>query len=383
LRIGEVLSRFTEWRKGFDVYLVGGVVRDLLLYGEGYRIRDCDVVLMGDRSTLRRFVDLLMGEGGKLNRFSRFGTAELVYRGMNLDVALARRERYAYPGALPDVEFTDSLYEDSLRRDFTVNALYHDGKGILDFHGGVEDLKSRILKPLASFKDDPTRGLRGVRYRHKLGFSYHKTFYTAVKDAASYISNVSYQRILNELRLTAELPRRVLVGAIRDAVRFNLLRPILKSETRFPGRVYLGRPNGARWIVLLAPFLREGLPLTKEEKRVLRVRGPLNLKTISDVHLRMNRWSDLEILTYMTWYATDREREILKVYIGIRDRVRIKMYPKQERIKSAIASMHALGISGDVPVECAEEPPTPKDRQAYRLRCEGRIMEMYLRKLHR
>ncbi len=383
MRIGEVLERFHKWRGRFDVYLVGGIVRDLLLYGEGYRIKDCDVVLIGDRGILRKFVDLLIEEGGQLNRFSRFGTAELLYRGMNLDVALARRERYAYPGALPDVEFTDDLYEDSLRRDFTVNALYHDGKDILDFHGGVEDLKNGLLRPLASFEDDPTRGLRGVRYRHKLGFSYHETFYNAVKDAARYISNVSPQRILNELRLTAELPRKVFLGAVKDAVRFNLLRTILKVKPRFPEKIYLGRPNSARWIIPLTPFLRENLPLTKEERRVLRVKEPLNLKTISDIHFRMNRWSDLEILAYMTWYATEREREILKVYTRIRDRVRIRMYPKRERIKSAIASMHALGISGDVPMECTEEPPTPKDRQTYKLRCEGKIMEMYLSKLHR
>ncbi len=383
MRIGEVLRRFRKWRERFPVFLVGGVVRDWLLYGEGKAVADCDVVLVGDLKRLREVVRYLEGEGAKLTKFSRFGTAEMLLEGMNLDVALARRERYAYPGALPEVEFTDSIAEDSRRRDFTVNALYYDGERVMDFHGGLKDLKDRVLRPVASFGDDPTRGLRGVRYRHKLKFSYHPTFFTAVSEAARHISNVSHQRVINELRLTAALPRRVLLGALGDALRFNLLRTLLKGEPTLPRRAYLGRPSPVRWVIPLVPFLREDLPLTREERRVLRVRGPVGVGDMVSAHLLMSRWKEIEILTYMTWWASEEERELLRIYLKVRGKVRVRMYPVEERRRTAEESMRALGLEGEPPEECLMEPPTPKDRQTYRLRCEGKIMEMFYRRLHR
>ena len=383
MRIGEVLRWFRRWRERFPIFLVGGVVRDWLLYGEDKAIEDCDVVLLGDLRGLREMVGYLEREGAKLKKFSRFGTAEMTFRGLNLDVALSRRERYAYPGALPEVEFTDSLLEDSRRRDFTVNALYYDGKEVIDFHGGLKDLKDRVLRPIASFGDDPTRGIRGVRYRYKLGFSYHPSFFVAVREAARYIENVSYQRVINELRLTAVLPRRVLLGALRDAVRFKLLRTILKGEPALPRRVYLGRPSPSRWVIPLGPFLKESLPLNREERRALKVKGSLEVKGMLTAHLNMSRWRDIEVLTYMTWWADEDERDILRTYLKVRNKVKVKMYPIGERRRTAEESMRALGLEGKPPEECLKEPPTPKDRQTYRLMCEGRIMEMFYERIRR
>jgi hypothetical protein len=175
----------------------------------------------------------------------------------------------------------------------------------------------------------------------------------------------------------------VVVGAIKDAIRFNFLDKLFEKEPRPPKEVYLGRPNDVRWVVLLSPFLKGDLPLRKEEKRALKVRGPLKLRTLLEVHAKLNRWSDVEILTYMTWYADRVEREMMKVYVRIRRRVRVKMYPLDMRLRSVKRAMESLGISGEIPRECLEEPPSPRERQRYRLRCEGKIMEMYFNGLHR
>ncbi len=369
-----------EWRRRFDVYLVGGVVRDGLLYGEGKRVEDCDVVLRGGRDTLKGFVSHLKGEGFVLKKWSVFGTAELKKGNLNLDVALLRREFYAYPGALPQVEFTDSLEEDSRRRDFTVNALYCDGEKILDFHGGVRDLKMRLLKPLASFADDPTRALRGVRYRHKLGFSYHPSFFESLKDAQRYIPNVSPQRITNEVRLTALLRKKSFLGALKEGVGFGLLRTILKEGYKPPDRVYLGRPSPHRWVVPLAPFLKEDLPLTGEEREAVSIPRGLRVKNLVDVHMNMHRWSDLKVLVYTTWEA-GREREMLRFYLRFRGYVRVKVYPMEERLKSLKEIARRFSLR-EIPEICLAEAPKPHLRQRYRLMCEGEILQKMFRAYH-
>jgi len=368
-----------EWRREFDAYLVGGVPRDLLLFGEDVRVQDCDVVVLGGRGEVRRFVEYLKAQGFRLRKYSLFGTAEMERGGMNLDVAMARRERYAFPGALPEVEPTDSLYEDSLRRDFTANALYHDGERILDFHGGVEDIGRRILRPLASFADDPTRALRGVRYRHKLNLRYGEDFFAALPDAVRYISNVSLQRILNELRSTSILRSGVLMGFLKDALRFSLLRSVVEEGAVLPRRVYLGFPSPHRWVIPLVPFLREGLPLTRGERDATLFGEWMPIGSLTEAHLRMHSWGDLRILAYMTWRADEEQRRLLRLYLRLRRRVRVKLYPHGERYESIRRSMERLGLRGDVPEACRGEPESPRMRALWKLRCEGALMDMALK----
>src|SRR5439155_10967113 len=106
----------------------------------------------------------------------RFGTAIVKAPDLVVDLAQTRRETYAYPGALPEVE-PASLEEDLGRRDLTINAMAvglnaGDVGHLHDPHGGHADLDAgvvRILHP-RSFVDDPTRLLRAVRYEVRLGF---------------------------------------------------------------------------------------------------------------------------------------------------------------------------------------------------------------------
>src|SRR5512134_1219213 len=111
---------------GMLLYLAGGVVRDLLL---GHPIQDLDVVIEGDAIRLARL--LVRREGGKVTTHLKFGTATWQLRvnmegrtssRESLDLATARTEKYEYPGALPQVEFS-SIKQDLGRRDFTINAM--------------------------------------------------------------------------------------------------------------------------------------------------------------------------------------------------------------------------------------------------------------------
>ena len=153
--------------RGEGVYLVGGTVRDLLLGRDSF---DIDLAVEGDA------IEFARGLGGEVTAHGRFGTAVVRFPdGRQLDVVTCRRETYAAPAALPDVE-AGTIEDDLARRDFTVNAmaasLGEDFGQILDPHGGRADLEAKVIRILhpASFTDDPTRILRAVRYETRLGF---------------------------------------------------------------------------------------------------------------------------------------------------------------------------------------------------------------------
>jgi tRNA nucleotidyltransferase (CCA-adding enzyme) len=144
-----------------DVWLVGGAVRDALL---GREPRELDFVVEGDAVALARSL------GGPVTVHERFGTAHAG----GIDLASARTEHYAHPGALPDVALGATAQEDLARRDFTVNAIavrLSDAE-IAAWPGAIDDLDAGVLRVLheRSFEDDPTRMLRLARYAARLGF---------------------------------------------------------------------------------------------------------------------------------------------------------------------------------------------------------------------
>jgi tRNA nucleotidyltransferase (CCA-adding enzyme) len=184
---------------GDPVYLVGGAVRDLLL-GRG-RV-DVDLVVEGDAEALARklSIDVVSHE--------RFGTVKLTLDGHELDIAGARSESYAQPGALPSVEVGADLDADLGRRDFTINAMAIPLRGeprLIDLFGGQVDLAAKQLRVLheRSFADDPTRAIRAARYAARFGFALERR--TAELLRATDLRTVSADRRHAELlRLAAE-----------------------------------------------------------------------------------------------------------------------------------------------------------------------------------
>jgi tRNA nucleotidyltransferase (CCA-adding enzyme) len=183
-------------------YLVGGAVRDLL---RGAEVVDLDVAVEGDaRAVARALAERVRGEA---REHERFGTAKVRADELNLDVATTRRESYPEPGALPVVEEA-GLREDLDRRDFTINAmavgLSGDDLGHLyDPRGGRADLDERVVRVLheRSFKDDPTRLLRALRYEARLGFRMDPDTELLARDAATEggLRTVSGARVRDEL----------------------------------------------------------------------------------------------------------------------------------------------------------------------------------------
>jgi tRNA nucleotidyltransferase (CCA-adding enzyme) len=187
------------------VYLVGGAVRDLLL---GIAPHDLDVAVEGDAVALAHRL------GGQIRAHGRFGTCTATVDGVAYDLARTRRERYAQPGALPDVE-PASLTEDLARRDFTVNAIAialagPEAGSVIAVPDALEDLGRRRLRVMhaGSFVDDPTRLLRLARYAGRLDFTVpdETRALAGAAIAGDALASVSGPRIGAELRLLAREP---------------------------------------------------------------------------------------------------------------------------------------------------------------------------------
>ena len=236
---------------GVSLYLVGGVVRDLLLKQENW---DLDLTVEGDGIAFARLVADRYGAG--LAEFERFATARLVFPdGLKMDIASTRRESYAQPALLPTVQ-PASIKADLSRRDFTVNALavglnpQQFGR-MLDPYGGQSDLRARTLRVLhaGSFQDDPTRIFRAIRFEQRFGFHLERTTVRLLAQAAStnLIQRLSGPRLQNEILLL--LAERDPVRAIARLEQLKLLRFLHRRlcDTKNVKRTVTAVPKAFAW----------------------------------------------------------------------------------------------------------------------------------------
>jgi tRNA nucleotidyltransferase (CCA-adding enzyme) len=217
---------------GQKVYLVGGVVRDLLL---GYPNLDLDLVVEGDAVKLAQQV--AETSRAKLLAHHRFGTAKLRYENSTLDLATARKETYPRPGALPVVT-PGALKDDLIRRDFSINAMAislaaNDYGDLIDPHQGKNDLDQgliRILHP-RSFTDDATRILRGVCYEQRFGFELEAQTARLLKRDIPMLDTIRGDRIRHEMENILEENRpELVVRRLADLGVSPRINPSLKGD---------------------------------------------------------------------------------------------------------------------------------------------------------
>jgi tRNA nucleotidyltransferase (CCA-adding enzyme) len=242
------------------VHLVGGAVRDLLL---GREVSDLDVVVEGDALPVaRRAAERL---GGRVREHDRFGTATVRSPELVFDVVTARREDYLHPGALPEVR-RGTLEEDLARRDFTVNALALrlDGGAagaLAQAPSGLADLGAGVIRVLHedSFRDDPTRLLRAVRYAARLGFALEPGTERLARAAidAGALRTVSGARVRDELLdLLGEPSAPEALALARDLGLDRALHPAARADPELARRALEATPaDGRPAVVLLAALL--------------------------------------------------------------------------------------------------------------------------------
>ena len=327
--------------QGVSVFLVGGVVRDLLLKRDNF---DLDLAVEGNGMAFARLVADRYGVG--LVVFERFATARLAFSdGFKVDIATTRQESYAQPALLPMVQ-PASIEADLFRRDFTINAIAmqlnsHQLGRVLDPYGGRRDLRARIIRVLhaGSFQDDPTRIFRAIRFEQRFGFRLERTTVRLLAQAASknLIQRLSGPRLQNEILLL--FAERDPVRAIARLAQLKLLRVLHRRlrYTKHVKHVVVAVPKVLAWwarrfpdsvvdrpIVYLMALFSESSPaaLTGVIRRLALSRE--QAKNVTSMGCRVGR-----ALKRLTEKGTARPSQVYRLLADFSDEMLVLLLAKQ------------------------------------------------------
>lgn len=186
-------------KAGFEAYIVGGCVRDMILGIEPY---DYDMTTSAEPDQVKALFDRTIDTG------IEHGTVTVMMDDEGYEVTTYRLDGVYTDHRRPDsVDFTKSLTEDLKRRDFTINAMaYNPDEGVVDLFNGQEDLKAGVIrcvgKATERFTEDALRMLRAIRFAARFGFVIEAETEAAIRDLHGLIANVSAERIQVELTKT-------------------------------------------------------------------------------------------------------------------------------------------------------------------------------------
>lgn len=276
-------------------YLVGGMVRDLLL---GFDNLDIDIVVENNAKLLAETLTKKSPNCELSRKHDRFHTAKIIFNINNkkipIDLASTREEIYEKPAALPTVKVSD-LKSDLIRRDFTINALAvsllpEDFSEVVDLFNGLTDLKNKKIKVLhdLSFVDDPTRMIRAIRFAVKLGFQIEEHTKKLLKDAIdskqfdNLIEKIRGDRIKIEIRYLFNLVNiEEAINAFFDSGIYRMINTSLKPRRDISCNVSTIFDPSHQWLIYLALILNDleqetqdkimkNLQMTSDETKIIK-----------------------------------------------------------------------------------------------------------------
>lgn len=242
-------------RAGFEAYIVGGSVRDMLMKAEPH---DYDVAT----SALPSETEALFGDRRVIETGLKHGTVTVVVEHMHIEITTFRTEGAYSDFRRPDsVEFTRSVEKDLARRDFTVNAMaYSPRTGLIDPFGGQADISRRTVRAVGEpddrFSEDALRLLRALRFSSALEFGIEERTASSLRANAKLLTYVSRERIFAELLklLMGRGARRVLTEYIEPlGVVLPELLPMRGFEQRNPWHIYDLLEHTARVVEAVPP----------------------------------------------------------------------------------------------------------------------------------
>lgn len=177
---------------GFEAYFVGGSVRDKLL---NRPIHDIDIASSARPDEIQAMFKSTIDVG------KEHGTIIAIVDKEAYEITTFRTEGTYSDFRRPDeVHFVRNLKEDTLRRDFTINAIAIDRKGqVYDYHGGIQDLNNKMIRAVGvakeRFNEDALRMMRAIRFASQLGFVIEKETFNAINELAPLLAHISIERI--------------------------------------------------------------------------------------------------------------------------------------------------------------------------------------------
>ena len=186
----------TLHKNDYEAYIVGGCVRDSLLY---ISPKDYDITTDANPEQVKSLFEKSIDTGLK------HGTVTIMIDGLGYEVTTYRIDGEYSDNRRPDsVKYTKSLEEDLKRRDFTINAMaYNHKKGLIDYNGGLNDINKRIIRCVGDadkrFNEDALRMMRCIRFSAQLGFDIEPDTYYAIAKNHNLLGNISNERIREEL----------------------------------------------------------------------------------------------------------------------------------------------------------------------------------------
>ena len=193
---------------GGEAYLVGGCVRDMVL---SQKPHDEDITTS---LTPEQVINLFESKGYEVIPTGlKHGTVTVMMDGEGYEITTFRKDGDYSDGRHPDsVEFSTDVNDDCSRRDFTFNAMYYDGKEIIDTYGGQKDIEDKVIRtvgdPDERFNEDALRMMRAVRFSSKLGFEIAPEVTKSISKNKELIHNISAERIYSEMTKTIQGPNR-------------------------------------------------------------------------------------------------------------------------------------------------------------------------------
>ena len=184
---------------GYELYLVGGTVRDYLL---NIPLTDMDLVTEATPSEMKEFLKADY-------TFEKYGSVKCLYEGVKFDVTTLRVESDYLDSRHPlKVCFTKSLKEDVFRRDLTINALYMDKDlKVIDLVGGELDLKNKIINMIGNpdkrISEDPLRIVRAIRFELEYNFSIEKKLEESIKRNIILLNKLNKDKLVQEIKKSA------------------------------------------------------------------------------------------------------------------------------------------------------------------------------------
>lgn len=275
-------------------YLVGGMVRDLLL---GKESLDIDITVEGGAIKLAELLEQKLSNCTVKARYEKFKSAKVLFEfdgeEIQVDLATTREEIYEKPAELPKIN-ESTLEKDLIRRDFTINALAvsllpDDFGDVVDMYGGLEDIENKLIRILPndkSFIDDPTRMIRAIRFANRFEYSLEEKTKKLLDNAIAstkfdnLIKRIRGDRVKIEIRYLFNLPNvnAVIVDFFMSGI-FKIISTDFKATSC--GAADLSTTDiENQWLVVLSVLFKdleekkqksifEGLHMTNDEVKII------------------------------------------------------------------------------------------------------------------